>query len=35
VKRNFTASRPDELWVADFERHEALLNREGVQDPLH
>jgi hypothetical protein len=26
VKRNFVASRPDALWVADFERHEALLN---------
>ena len=26
VRRNFSASRPDELWVADFERHEALLN---------
>ena len=24
----------DELWVSDIERHEALLNREGVQDPL-
>ena len=35
VNRNFSAPRPDALWVADFERHEALLNREGVQDPLH
>jgi len=31
VKRCFTASRPDELWVADFERHEALLNRAVVK----
>ena len=35
VHRNFSAARPDQLWVADFERHEALLNREGVQDPFH
>ena len=27
VKRAFTADRPDQLWVADIERHEALLNR--------
>jgi len=27
VHRNFTAERPDALWVADFERHEALSNR--------
>ena len=26
VKRNFTAPGPDRTWVADFERHEALLN---------
>ena len=26
VNRNFTAARPDALWVADFERHEALPN---------
>ena len=26
VNRNFTADRPDALWVADFERHEALSN---------
>jgi len=31
VKRNFTASRPDALWVADFERHEALLNPAVVK----
>jgi putative transposase len=34
VQRQFVATRPDQLWVADIERHEALLNREGVQDPL-
>jgi transposase InsO family protein len=27
VNRNFTAMGPDQLWVADFERHEALSNR--------
>jgi transposase InsO family protein len=27
VKRNFTAGRPNQLWVADLERHEALTNR--------
>ena len=27
VERNFTAERPNQLWVADLERHEALLNR--------
>ena len=26
VKRDFTASRPNVLWVTDFERHEALLD---------
>jgi putative transposase len=26
VKRNFTAERPNALWVTDLERHEALLN---------
>jgi putative transposase len=29
------ATRPNEIWSWDIERHEALLNREGVQDPLH
>ena len=28
-------TRPNEIWSWDIERHEALLNREGVQDPLH
>ena len=32
VNRNFTASGPDELWVADFERHEALHDRAEVRD---
>lgn len=27
VKRDFTADRPNRLWVADLERHEALTNR--------
>ena len=31
VKRNFTAPRPDALWVADFERHEALPNPAVVR----
>jgi hypothetical protein len=31
VKRAFTAERPDRLWVADIERHEALLNRAVVK----
>jgi putative transposase len=34
VDRQFWASRPNQLWVADFERHEALLNRVEVRD-LH
>ncbi len=25
-------TRPDRLWVADFERHEALCDRAGVRD---
>jgi hypothetical protein len=31
VERDFSASRPDELWFADFERHEALSNRAVVK----
>jgi putative transposase len=34
VNRQFTASRPDELWLTDIERHEALSNRVEVGD-LH
>jgi putative transposase len=32
VDRQFWASRPNRLWVADFERHEALSNRVEVGD---
>jgi putative transposase len=35
VQRQFTASAPNELWLTDIERHEALLYREEVQDLLH
>ncbi len=31
VKRDFTASRPDEKWFADFERHEVLHDRAVVK----
>jgi putative transposase len=31
VHRDFTADSPDELWVADFERHEALSNLAVVK----
>jgi len=31
VRRNFQAERPNELWLADIERHEALLNRAVVK----
>jgi putative transposase len=34
VGRRFNPPAPDRLWVADFERHEALLNRVEVRD-LH
>ena len=34
VDRRFARTEPDQLWVADFERHEALSNRVGVGD-LH
>jgi putative transposase len=33
--RNVEVVRPNHVWAADIERHEAFLNREGVQDPLH
>lgn len=35
VDRNFVATRPNELWVTDFERHEALLNRVEVKGLHH
>ena len=31
VKRDFTAPAPNKLWLVDFERHEALLNRAVVK----
>ena len=31
VERNFLPPEPDRLWVADIERHEALLNRAVVK----
>jgi putative transposase len=33
VERNFDPLAPNRLWVADFERHEALLNRAVVRTP--
>lgn len=34
VRHEFTAEQMNELWLTDFERHEALLNRVEVRD-LH
>jgi len=31
LQRDFTATAPNEKWVADIERHEALLNRAVVK----
>lgn len=31
LDRNFTAPAPNRVWVTDFERHEALLNRAVVE----
>jgi putative transposase len=31
LERDFTASRPNSRWVADFERHEALFDRAVVK----
>lgn len=31
VERDFTADQPNQLWVADLERHEAPLNRVVVK----
>jgi len=35
VERDFAASRPNELWFADIERHEALENRAVVKGRGH
>ena len=35
VERQFTADAPDRIWVADIERHEALLNLVVVRDHRH
>jgi transposase InsO family protein len=32
VDRDFARSEPNQLWVTDIERHEALLNRVEVGD---
>ena len=35
VNREFQAPRPNNLWLADLERHEALLNLVAVRDHRH
>ena len=35
VERRIDADGPDRLWVADIERHEALLNLAVVRDHRH
>ena len=35
VERQFQTDAPDRLWVADIERHEALLNLAVVRDHRH
>ncbi len=35
VDRNFRPLAPDRLWVADFERHEALSNRAAMKGRRH
>jgi putative transposase len=35
VKRDFTADRPNRLWLTDFERHEAFLNLAVVKGHRH
>jgi putative transposase len=32
VQREFAAERPDQMWFADFERHEVLCDRVEVRD---
>lgn len=34
IRHEFTADAPNELWLTDIERHEALLKRVEVKD-LH
>jgi len=34
VNREFAPEGIDQVWTSDIERHEALLNREEVQDLL-
>jgi len=31
VERTFSASAPNKLWLADLERHEALLDRAAMK----
>ena len=35
VRRDFTAQRPNQLWVTDLERHEAFLNPAVVKGHRH
>ena len=35
VKRDFTADRPNRLWLTDIERHEAFLNLAVVKGHRH
>lgn len=35
VRRNFTATAPNQLWVTDLERHEALTNPAVVKGHRH
>jgi hypothetical protein len=35
VKRVFTADRPNQLWLTDIERHEALLNLAVMKGHRH
>ena len=35
VERQFTASAPNRLWVADLERHEAFFNRAVLKGHRH
>ena len=33
MQRDFTAAAPNQKWVTDFERHEALLTALEARDP--